>query len=85
MEEYHRLLRKVLEQGKLTVRVTPHNAGASRDLNLLIVGDSLTWGLFGTTPRLHERVTAVMAELETFARERPELFADLNSMGGPGS
>lgn len=25
---------------------------------------------------------AVMAELETFARERPELFADLNSMGG---
>ena len=26
---------------------------------------------------------AVMAELETFARERPELFADLNSMGGP--
>lgn len=25
---------------------------------------------------------AVMAELETFARERPELFADLNSTGG---
>ena len=24
---------------------------------------------------------AVMAELETFARERPELFADLNSTG----
>lgn len=29
---------------------------------VLIVGDSLTWGLFGTTPRLHERVTAVMAD-----------------------
>ena len=29
---------------------------------VLIVGDSMTWGLFGTTARLHERITAVMAD-----------------------
>jgi len=34
---------------------------------------------------MYGHLDAVMAELETFARERPELFADLNSMGGPGS
>lgn len=32
---------------------------------------------------MHGHLDAVMAELETFARERPELFADLNSTGGP--
>ena len=37
---------KVLEQGKLTVRVTPHHAGVGRDLNVLIVGDSLTHASF---------------------------------------
>lgn len=31
---------------------------------------------------MYGHLEAVMAELETFARERPELFADLNSMGG---
>lgn len=30
---------------------------------------------------MHGHLNAVMAELETFARERPELFADLNSTG----
>lgn len=30
---------------------------------------------------MHGHLDAVMAELESFARERPELFADLNSMG----
>lgn len=33
---------EVLEQGKLNVRVVPKNAGAGRDLKLMIVGDSLT-------------------------------------------
>lgn len=28
---------------------------------VLIVGDSITWGLFGTTPRLHERLGPMMA------------------------
>lgn len=32
---------------------------------------------------MHGHLDAVMAELESFARERPELFADLNSTGGP--
>lgn len=31
---------------------------------------------------MYGHLDAVMAELETFGRERPELFADLNSMGG---
>lgn len=31
---------------------------------------------------MYGHLDAVMAELETFARERPELFADLNNMGG---
>ena len=31
---------------------------------------------------MYGHLDAVMAELETFARERPELFADLNSIGG---
>ena len=31
---------------------------------------------------MYGHLDAVMAELETFARERPELFADLNSTGG---
>lgn len=33
---------KVLESGKMTLRVSPKNAGADRSLRLLIVGDSLT-------------------------------------------
>ncbi len=32
---------------------------------------------------MYSHLDAVMAELETFARERPELFADLNNIGGP--
>ena len=32
---------------------------------------------------MYGHLEAVMAELETFARERPELFADLNTTGGP--
>jgi DNA-binding GntR family transcriptional regulator len=32
---------------------------------------------------MYRHLDAVMAELETFARERPELFADLNNTGGP--
>jgi lysophospholipase L1-like esterase len=43
----------------------PERPSVGRDTpvrQVLIVGDSLTWGLFGTTPRLHERVTAVMAD-----------------------
>lgn len=31
---------------------------------------------------MHGHLDAVMAELESFAREKPELFADLNSTGG---
>ena len=31
---------------------------------------------------MYGHLDAVMAELETFARERPELFADLNNTGG---
>lgn len=31
---------------------------------------------------MHGHLDAVMAELESFARERPELFADLNNTGG---
>jgi hypothetical protein len=30
---------------------------------------------------MYGHLDAVMAELETFAREKPELFADLNSTG----
>lgn len=33
---------KVLEQGKMTLHVSPRNAGAGKPLRLLIVGDSLT-------------------------------------------
>ena len=33
---------KVLQQGKLTLRVAPADAGAGREIRLLIVGDSLT-------------------------------------------
>jgi lysophospholipase L1-like esterase len=29
---------------------------------VLIVGDSMTWGLFGTTPRLHERISKVLGD-----------------------
>ena len=29
---------------------------------VLIVGDSMTWGLFGTTPRVHERIVPVLAD-----------------------
>ena len=29
---------------------------------VLIVGDSMTWGLFGTTPRLHERIRSVLED-----------------------
>ena len=32
---------------------------------------------------MNDHLEAVLAELETFARERPELFADLNTRGGP--
>jgi len=32
---------------------------------------------------MYHLLEAVMAELETFARDRPELFADLNNMGAP--
>jgi len=32
---------------------------------------------------MSHHLDAVMAELETFARDRPELFADLNNMGAP--
>jgi GntR family transcriptional regulator, rspAB operon transcriptional repressor len=32
---------------------------------------------------MYHHLEAVMAELETFARDRPELFADLNNMGAP--
>lgn len=32
---------------------------------------------------MYDHLDAVMAELETFARDRPELFADLNNMGAP--
>jgi DNA-binding GntR family transcriptional regulator len=39
-------------------------------------GDAAAKAMYG-------HLDAVMAELETFARERPELFADLNNMGGP--
>jgi DNA-binding GntR family transcriptional regulator len=38
-------------------------------------GDAAARAMYG-------HLDAVMAELETFARERPELFADLNSTGG---
>ena len=37
-------------------------------------GDAAARAMYG-------HLDAVMAELETFAREKPELFADLNSMG----
>jgi lysophospholipase L1-like esterase len=33
---------KVLEQGKITLHVSPHQAGEGKSLRLLIVGDSLT-------------------------------------------
>src|SRR4051812_41623712 len=33
---------KVIESGKMLLRVAPRNAGAGRALSLLIVGDSLT-------------------------------------------
>ena len=39
-------------------------------------GDAAAKAMYG-------HLDAVMAELETFARERPELFADLNTTGGP--
>jgi DNA-binding GntR family transcriptional regulator len=39
-------------------------------------GDAAARAMYG-------HLDAVMAELETFARERPELFADLNSTGEP--
>lgn len=29
---------------------------------VLIVGDSMTWGLFGTSPRVHERIVPVLAD-----------------------
>src|SRR3954465_9489326 len=35
---------KVVESGKMVLRVTPRNAGSGRALRLLIVGDSLTAG-----------------------------------------
>ena len=38
-------------------------------------GDAAARAMYG-------HLDAVMAELETFAREKPELFADLNSTGG---
>ena len=38
-------------------------------------GDAAAKAMYG-------HLDAVMAELETFAREKPELFADLNSTGG---
>jgi DNA-binding GntR family transcriptional regulator len=31
---------------------------------------------------MHRHLDAVLAELESFAQERPELFADLNTMKG---
>jgi DNA-binding GntR family transcriptional regulator len=31
---------------------------------------------------MHDHLDAVLAELESFARERPALFADLNTMKG---
>ena len=37
----------------------------------------------GAARAMYGHLDAVMAELETFARERPELFADLNNIGGP--
>lgn len=37
---------KVIESGKMTLRVAPRDAGAGRELKLLIVGDSLTNATF---------------------------------------
>jgi DNA-binding GntR family transcriptional regulator len=35
----------------------------------------------GAARAMHAHLDAVLAELDSFARERPELFADLNAMG----
>jgi hypothetical protein len=43
----------------------PERPSAGRNTpvrRVLIVGDSMTWGLFGTTARLHERIIPVMAD-----------------------